>query len=271
MALIVITGANRGIGLALAEVYKKRGDDVIAVCRKSSPALKALGVEVIDGVEVSSDAGVARLAGALAGRTVDVLINNAGIHRNDGLGRLNWAGIREQFEVNTLGPIRVTEALLPNLKSGSKVAIVTSRSGSIGDNGSGGNYGYRMSKAAVNMAGVNLALDLKPKGIPVGILHPGMVRTGMGGGGPASIEPELSASRLAARVDELTMENSAARSSTPRAIRCLGEPTMKRPLPAPPKGLPPGTVRFGGPIEWFSIALVFDGANLSCLRRSLLR
>ena len=78
--------------------------------------------------------------------------------------------------MNALGPIRVTEALLPNLKSGSKVAIVTSRSGSIGDNGSGGNYGYRMSKAAVNMAGVNLALDLKPKGIPVAILHPGMVQ-----------------------------------------------------------------------------------------------
>src|SRR5690606_28670523 len=137
----------------------------------------------------------------------DVVINNAGIHRSDGLGRMNYDGIREQFEVNTLGPIRVTEALLPNLHKGSKVAIVTSRSGSIGDNGSGGNYGYRMSKAAVNMAGVNLMLDLKPKGIAVGILHPGMVKTDMGGGAGA-IAPELSASRLMARIDELTVENS---------------------------------------------------------------
>jgi NAD(P)-dependent dehydrogenase (short-subunit alcohol dehydrogenase family) len=98
----------------------------------------------------------------------------------------------------------MTRALLPNLHSGSKVAIITSRSGSIGDNGSGNNYGYRMSKAAVNMAGVNLALDLKPKGIAVAILHPGMVATDMGRN-PASIPAELSAARLLARIDEMTV------------------------------------------------------------------
>jgi NAD(P)-dependent dehydrogenase (short-subunit alcohol dehydrogenase family) len=207
MARIVITGANRGIGLALAEAYAKRGDEVIAVCRKSSPELKATGAEVIDGVDVAEDASVKRLVDGLGGRTIDVLINNAGVHRSDGLGRMNWAGIRQQFETNTLGPIRVTEALLPNLRQGSKVAIITSRSGSIGDNGSGGNYGYRMSKAAVNMAGTNLALDLKPKGVAVAILHPGMVRTDMGGS-PQAIAPELSAERLIARIDELTVEKT---------------------------------------------------------------
>ena len=151
----------------------------------------------------------AHCAAALAGRSVDILINNAGIHRSDGSGRMDWEEIRRQFEVNALGPIRVTEALRSNLKRGAKVAIITSRSGSIGDNGSGGNYGYRMSKAAVNMAGVNLALDLKTKGIAVVLLHPGMVRTDMGGG-PSAIAPELSASRLIARIDELTMENTGA-------------------------------------------------------------
>lgn len=207
MARIVITGANRGIGLALAEAYAKRGDEVIAVCRKSSRELAATGAEVIDGIDVADDRSVTRLAKSLGGRMIDVLINNAGIHRSDGLGRMNWDGIREQFETNALGPIRVTEALLPNLKRGSRVAIITSRSGSIGDNGSGGNYGYRMSKAAVNMAGTNLALDLKPKGVAVAILHPGMVRTGMGGS-PAAIAPELSAERLVARIDELTVEKT---------------------------------------------------------------
>lgn len=207
MACVVITGANRGIGLALARAYVQRGDEVIAVCRKTSPELDKLGVEVIDGVDVADDIGARRLGEALRGRNVDVLINNAGIHRSDGLGHLDWGRIREQFETNTLGPIRVTEALLPNLKSGAKVAIITSRSGSIGDNGSGGNYGYRMSKAAVNMAGVNLALDLKPKGVAVAILHPGMVSTGMGGS-PAAIKPDLSASRLMARIDEMTLDKT---------------------------------------------------------------
>lgn len=207
MARIVITGANRGIGLALADAYSKRGDEVIAVCRKSSRELKATGAEVIDGVDVADDSSVKRLVDGLHGRSIDVLVNNAGIHRSDGLGHMNWDGIRQQFETNALGPIRVTEALLPNLKQGSKVAIITSRSGSIGDNGSGGSYGYRMSKAAVNMAGTNLALDLKPKGVAVAILHPGMVRTDMGGS-PAAIAPELSAERLIARIDELTVEKT---------------------------------------------------------------
>ena len=101
----------------------------------------------------------------------------------------------------------MTRALLPRLHDGSKVAIITSRSGSIGDNGSGGTYGYRMSKAAVNMGGVDLALDLKPKGIPVLLLHPGMVRTDMGGG-PGAVEPEDAAARMVARIDEMTLETT---------------------------------------------------------------
>jgi NAD(P)-dependent dehydrogenase (short-subunit alcohol dehydrogenase family) len=207
MARIVITGANRGIGLALAKAYANRGDEVIAVCRKSSPELKATGAEVIDGIDVADDGSIKRVVDGLRGRAIDVLINNAGILRSDELGHIDWDAIRQQFETNALGPIRVTQALLPNLKHGAKVAIVTSRSGSIGDNGSSGNYGYRMSKAAVNMAGTNLALDLKPKGVAVAILHPGMVRTDMTGS-YASIAPELAAERLIARIDELTLEKT---------------------------------------------------------------
>ena len=207
MATVAITGSNRGIGLALAEGYARRGDKVIAIVRRSSPRLDALGVEVHAGVEITDDASVAKLAKALAGRAIDVLINNAGIHRGDSFDRLDWKGIRDQFETNALAPIRLTHALAPNLGKGAKVAIVTSRSGSIGDNGSGGNYGYRMSKAAVNMAGVNLALDLKPRGVAVAILHPGMVNTEMGSS-PQAIAPALSAERLIARIDELTLANT---------------------------------------------------------------
>ena len=215
MATILITGANRGIGLALARAYVARGDDVIAAVRVSSDALDGLGVRVIEGVEVGDDAAVDRLATALGDTRIDVVINNAAIHSNETLEDLSFDRIRKQFEVNALGPLRVTRAVLPNLRDGSKVVIVTSRSGSIGDNGSGRTYGYRMSKAAVNMGGVNLALDLKPRGMPVLLLHPGMVKTDMGGG-QAAVEPQDAAARMMARIDELDM------AGTGKFLHCEG-------------------------------------------------
>lgn len=209
MARIVITGANRGIGLALASLFAARSDDVVVACRKSSPELSALKVEVHEGVEITDDKSVERFAAAIGEAPVDILVNNAAIHVSDSFRSMDLQQIRAQFEVNAIGPLRVTRALLPRLGRGAKVVIITSRSGSIGDNGSGGNYGYRMSKAAVNMAGVNLALELKPKGIAVALLHPGMVRTGMGGG-PGAIEPEVSARRLIARIDELSLDTTGS-------------------------------------------------------------
>jgi NAD(P)-dependent dehydrogenase (short-subunit alcohol dehydrogenase family) len=207
MARIVITGANRGIGLALARAYVERGDAVVAPVRATSEGLDALGAEVHEGIDVANDATVQHFANSVAEGSVDVLINNAGIHSSETLDDLNFERIRRQFEVNTFGPLRVTRALLPRLSEGSKVVIVTSRSGSIGDNGSGGTYGYRMSKAAVNMAGVDLAIDLEPKGISVLLLHPGMVRTDMGGG-PGAVEAVDAANRMVARIDELSLRTT---------------------------------------------------------------
>ncbi len=207
MAVIVITGANRGIGLALAQQFSGRGDKVVAACRKTSPELDATGAQVIEGVDVTSDDAVAALAETLDGRTIDILINNAGVLTREGLDDLDWDAMRRQFEVNTLGPLRVTKALLPCLKSGAKVAIISSRVGSIADNNSGGNYGYRISKTAVNMAGVCLAHDLRDRSIAVVLLHPGYVRTGltrMNG----EIETDESARGLIARIDETTLERS---------------------------------------------------------------
>ena len=204
MARIVITGANRGIGLALARAYVDRGDPVVAAVRTTSEALDGLRAEVHEGVDVGNDAAVQHFANSLAEGSVDVLINNAGIHSSETLDDLNFERIRHQMEINAYGPLRVTRALLPRLREGSKVVIVTSRSGSIGDNGSGGTYGYRMSKAALNMAGVDLAIDLEPKGIAVLLLHPGMVRTDMGGG-PSAVEAVDAAARMVARIDELSV------------------------------------------------------------------
>lgn len=160
---VVITGANRGIGLELAREYLRRGAEVIGLCRRSSPELDGSGVRVLDGVDVTDGASVVAAAKKLEGVAVHILINNAGVFEDDKLGELDYAAVRRQFEVNTLGPLRMTEALLGNLEQGSKVALITSRMGSIADNGSGGYYGYRMSKAALNAAGMSMARDLRAR------------------------------------------------------------------------------------------------------------
>ena len=206
MATYLITGGNRGIGLELARQLSARGDEVAVACRSSSADLDGLGVEVIDGVDVASDAGVARLAEAMNGRSLDVLVNNAGILTGESLDDLDLDRMRRQFEVNALGPLRVTAALRGCLHPGSKVAIITSRVGSIADNGSGGMYGYRMSKAAVNMAGANLAIDLREQAVPVALLHPGLVATEMTG--RQGVTPAHSAAGLIDRIDELTLETT---------------------------------------------------------------
>ena len=207
MATILITGANRGIGLALVQAYLKRGDSVIGVCRNSSEALGRSGAEVIEQVDVSRRDDLDKLHSQLGGRTINVVINNAGIMRKNSLDDLNFDQIREQFEVNAIGPLRVVATLKANLKEGSKVGLVTSRMGSIGDNDSGGSYGYRMSKTALNAAGKSLAVDLKKHGIAVALLHPGWVNTEMVNFN-GLIEPEEAAAGLQARMDELNLENS---------------------------------------------------------------
>ena len=207
MARVVITGANRGIGFELARQLSARGDDVVAACRSATPEIKALKVEIHEGIDVTDEASVRRLARALAGKPVDILINNAGILSHETLDDLDFDRIRRQFEVNALGALRVTAALLASLKRGSKVAIVTSRMGSLADNTSGGSYGYRASKAAVNTIGISLAHDLKPKGVAVVLLHPGYVKTEMTGR-RGTIEPADAAAGLIARIDELTLEKT---------------------------------------------------------------
>ena len=207
MATWLVTGANRGIGLELCRQLVARGEKLIGACRQSSPELESLGIRVEAGVDVSDMATLTSLNDRLHGVSIDVLVNNAGILRSEGLEHLNFETMREQYEVNSLGPLRVTSALLGRMQDGAKVAIVTSRMGSIGDNDSGGAYGYRMSKAAVNAAGKSLALDLSAKGIAVAILHPGWVRTDMTRHN-GLVDADESASGLIARIDALTMATS---------------------------------------------------------------
>jgi NAD(P)-dependent dehydrogenase (short-subunit alcohol dehydrogenase family) len=208
MTTYLVSGASRGIGLELCRQLVRAGHHVIAVCRTSSDHLRSLGCRVIDGIDVTDDAAVARLAAEMSGERIDVLVNNAGILVRDSLDELDFDGLRRQFEVNALAPLRVTHALLPNLGAGSKVVIITSRMGSIADNGSGGYYGYRMSKAAVNIAGVSLARDLRDRDIAVLLLHPGMVATEMTGQqGVPAVE---AARNLVARIEALGLDQTGS-------------------------------------------------------------
>ena len=204
---IVITGANRGIGLAMSKIFAENGDKVYGLCRSSSEALDNLGINVITGVDVATESGLQEMANALIGVSIDVLICNAGILRDEQLGNINVDTIREQFEVNALAPLLVVEKLAAQLTNGSKVAMITSRMGSIADNGSGGRYGYRMSKAALNAASMSLSKDLAPKGISVGIYHPGYVQTDM-----VNMGGDISAHEAASRLVGLIGEQSLASS-----------------------------------------------------------
>jgi len=204
----LVTGANRGIGAALVQQLAARGERVFAVSRGARAEAKAQeNVTDLDGVELTAAADLKALARRLEGERLDVLLHNAGLLIPDGLGAVDAEAVRAQFEINALAPLLLTQALSAQLHAGARIAIVTSRMGSIADNTSGAFYGYRMSKAAVNMAARSLTLDLKGRGIAVGLFHPGYVRTGMTGGN-GEIEPEVSARGLLQHIDALTLSNT---------------------------------------------------------------
>lgn len=207
MATVLITGANRGIGLALAQQFAARGDSVIAACRHASEALEATGARVEAGIDVTDAAAVATLAQRLADARIDLLVLNAGVLERDSLADPGFEGIRRQFEVNALGPLRVVHALVDRLPTGGKVALITSRMGSVEDNTSGAYYGYRASKAALNAIGKSLAIDLAPRGVSVVLLHPGYVATDMVGGS-GDVTPGQAAKQLVERIDALAPDTS---------------------------------------------------------------
>lgn len=207
MGTWIVTGANRGIGLELARQLKARGERVVATCRTASKELEGLGVQVVTGVDIAQRDSHVPIAEAVKGERVDVLLHNAGMLVPDSLSSLTAEGLETQYRVNAVGPLLLTQALLPRLDRGSKIALISSRAGSIGDNGSGGLYGYRMSKAALNMAGMSLTRDLASRGILVTVLHPGFIRTTMTGGA-GNDDPPVAAKGLLAQIDALDADRS---------------------------------------------------------------
>ena len=214
MSVVLITGANRGLGLEFARQYAAEGWQVLATVREPdrAEALAALpGAVTLLPLEVASADSVAALAEQLEGQPVDVLINNAGIYgpHGDRPGTFDYVAWQQVLVTNTLGPLRVTEALLPNLRAGrqKKIIAISSLMGSMTDNTGGGSYAYRSSKAGLNAAMKSLGIDLKREGFIVAILNPGWVRTDMGG--PAApLEARNSIAGMRRVIDRLTEEDS---------------------------------------------------------------
>ena len=206
MTTAIVIGADRGIGAALIDVYLARDYDAIAVCLGDGAAWAGKDVRVIGHIDVTSSEAVSQLAREVGDIAIDILVHVSGIGSFDKWGRFDFDAMLRHYDLNALGPLRVVDALSDCLGEGSRVGIVTSRMGSIGDNGSGRMYSYRMSKAAANMLGVNLHHELEPRGAHVMLLHPGTVATQMTKGAPGwddYTKPAESAAGLAAQLDTL--------------------------------------------------------------------
>lgn len=206
---LLITGANRGIGLALSTHYKKAGYRIIAVCRCRSDEISAIADQLICNIDVTDEQDIGTVYQQIKTENIDLVINNAGLLQDDRLGNIAIDSLRKQMEINAYAPLIFTQAILPCLHSGSKIVNITSRMGSIADNDSGGRYGYRASKAALNAFSKSLAVDLKGQGIAVAVIHPGWVKTRMVNFN-GLISAEESAAGIAARIAELNLENSGS-------------------------------------------------------------
>jgi NAD(P)-dependent dehydrogenase (short-subunit alcohol dehydrogenase family) len=214
MTTVLITGANRGIGYALAETLIKRGDRVIAMVRdpfRLPDLLKTAPREqmMVIGMEVTDDRSVQRAAAAVK-EPVDALVNNAGVFgsREATAIDVDLAGFAEVIAVNTIAPLRVARSFLPQLKQGKnpRILTVSSQMGALSGSAQG-SIAYRVSKAAVNKTMQCLAADLKPEGVTAIVLHPGWVQTDMGGNA-ADITPAESAAGIARLIDTIALKDT---------------------------------------------------------------
>ena len=212
MSHILITGANRGIGLEFTRQYLSRGERVIACCRNPAQAselqrLACSDLEILS-LDVSDEASIACLPGQLGGRKITVFINNAGVYGSkQALDQIDPSEWVEVFRVNTMAPLLLTRELLPHMDAGARLAFLSSKMGSIADNTSGSTYVYRSSKTALNQVVRSLSHDLHGLGMRVVALHPGWVRTDMGGPN-ALIDVNTSVNGLISVIDNLDESTS---------------------------------------------------------------
>ncbi|HEX3762692.1 MAG TPA: SDR family oxidoreductase [Kofleriaceae bacterium] len=220
---VVVTGANRGIGLELVRQLIARGDQVDAACRRPDDAreLRATGAR-LHAVDVADGASVAAFAEALGDQPIDLVINNAGVFGDlrQRLADFNYEAAAHAFEVNALGALRVSQALLPNLRrgTGKKLAHISSALGSISGITAPDHLAYRISKAALNMISRSIAFELRDEHIVSIVVHPGWVRTAMGGP-DAPTTPAEAATAILAQIDAATVTDTGEFLDT-RGARC---------------------------------------------------
>ncbi len=214
MPSVLITGCSRGIGVEFVRQYAADGWTVYATVRDAERAealLSVRGEVVVLELDVADPASVAILAERTGGVAIDLLINNAGVYgpRNLRVGNVPYPVWQDVFAVNVLGPMRVIETFIGHLRLGTqkKIVALTSKMGSMADNTSGGTYIYRSSKAALNATMKSVALDLRPEGFSTAVLHPGWVRTEMGGPS-ALIEPRESVAGMRRVIDAMVPETT---------------------------------------------------------------
>ncbi|TXI28856.1 MAG: SDR family oxidoreductase [Nitrosomonas oligotropha] len=219
MRTMLITGANRGIGLEFVRQYAADGWRVVACCRKpaAAEALNRLAAQYLNQVtvhalDVTDHVQIDQLTQTLSDQPIDLLINNAGVYppaRGDALGETDYAAWQQAFAVNTMAPLKMTEAFIQQVSRSELKTIVTitSKMGSIADNRGGGSYIYRSSKAGVNIVMKSLSIDLNPQKIIAVVLHPGWVKTDMGGPG-ALITTEQSVTGMRRVIGNLTLQDS---------------------------------------------------------------
>ncbi len=223
---ILITGANRGIGLELARQYAAGGWRVLACCRKPEEAAELMSIAgemagrlTLHRLDVARPEQIRELQAQLSGQPIDILFNNAGISGGrQAFGEVEMDPWLEAFRVNAVGPLLMAQAFADQVAAGGRklIAAMGTQLGSIGDNRSGGRYIYRSTKAALHMTMKSLAVDLRPRGIIAVVLHPGWVRTDLGGAS-AALSPAESAGKLRRVLDSLTPEDSG------RFLTYLGE------------------------------------------------
>jgi len=213
---VLITGANRGLGLEFVRQYLADGWRVIACCRNPLGASALIALAAASGgrlsireLDVTDFSKIDQLAETLKAETIDLLINNAGYYPHGSFGDNDYADWELAFRINVLAPMKMAEAFVDHVAASRlrKIATLSSKMGSIADNGSGGSYPYRSSKTAVNMVMKSLAIDLQPRGIAVITLHPGWVLTDMGGPN-ALITVTQSVTGLRKVIDQLTPQNT---------------------------------------------------------------
>ena len=215
MPTVLITGANRGIGLELAKQYAGDGWSVIATARdpKNADGLNALKGDIrLEALEVTDQKQIAALAKALKGTAIDVLLNNAGMLTGyESFGETDTESWLQTLHVNTIAPLKLTEALVEHVAASQqkKVASITSGMGSIGSHASTGAYAYRSSKAALNMTWHSLAIEVKRQGIIAAVIDPGWVKTRMGGRS-APTPPEQSVGEMRQLIERLAPDDSGA-------------------------------------------------------------